>query len=135
MFLISEVPLYVQENGTLVESGVCQPVTVASRQPFRVGSCRLYQLPSFVPQVAGFRRAAVHIEHLKKAIWSYCEGWWSRGRELPRARFFAKDSGRFSCSHRTHRCQYHVPNVSGIECCSGWVGGFDSWIPGLDRRG
>ena len=37
---------------------------------------RLFQLPRFVPQAAGFRRAPVQTTDLKKNIRSYPEGCW-----------------------------------------------------------
>ena len=42
----------------------------------RVGSYRLFQLPDFLPQVAGFRREPMQIKGLIKAIRSHSDGWW-----------------------------------------------------------
>ena len=44
----------------------------------RAGPNRFFLASGFVPQIAGFRRAAVQIRGTKTTIWSHIEGWWRR---------------------------------------------------------
>ena len=43
----------------------------------------LFEWPSFVPQVAGFRRAPVQVMEQEKVIWFYSEGWYNTGGLRP----------------------------------------------------